>query len=150
MELTAAQLAGMVNGIIEGNPDVKISTYAKIEEAQEGALSFLANPKYEHYVYTTNASALLVSKDFTPDKPVKSTLIRVEYPYSTIATLLNMVSQYIIPEKKALNHHHLFLKAQNYLMTFILERLHTLGKMYPLAGTSRFTLNATWEQLLHY
>ena len=60
MEITAAQLAAIVNGEIEGDGSVKISTYSKIEEAQEGSLSFLANPKYTHFVYSTQASVRIL------------------------------------------------------------------------------------------
>ncbi len=91
MEITAAQLAAIVNGEIEGDGSVKISTYSKIEEAQEGSLSFLANPKYTHFVYSTQASVLLVRKDFAPEQPVKPTLVKVDDPYATIASLLNLV-----------------------------------------------------------
>lgn len=93
MEITAAQLAALVHGEVEGDATVKISTYSKIEEATEGSLSFLANPKYTHFVYSTEASALLVYKDFRPEHPVRPTLIRVDDPYSCLAMLLNMVSQ---------------------------------------------------------
>lgn len=93
MEITAGQLAAVVNGEIAGDAAVRISGYAKIEEATEGTLSFLANPKYEHFVYTTKASVLLVRKDFIPQKPINATLVKVDDPYATIADLLNMVSQ---------------------------------------------------------
>lgn len=99
MEITAAQLAALVNGEIEGDATVKISTYAKIEEAGRGSLSFLANPKYTHYVYTTEASALLVGKDFVPEHPVGATLIKVDNPYASLAELLNMVSR-ALPKKQ--------------------------------------------------
>lgn len=91
MEITAAQLAAIVKGEIVGDGSVHISTYSKIEEAQEGSLSFLANPKYTHFVYTTKASVLLVRKDFEPERPIQTTLIKVDDPYSTLAELLNMV-----------------------------------------------------------
>lgn len=99
MEITAQQLAGMVNGTIEGDSTVVINNYAKIEEAQHGCLTFLANPKYTHYLYTTQASAVLVRKDFVPDAEVKTTLIRVDDPYATLAMLLNYVSNMTQPER---------------------------------------------------
>lgn len=91
MEITATQLATIIRGEIEGDGSVKISSYSKIEEAQEGSLSFLANPKYTHFVYTTKASVLLVRKDFVPEQPIKATLIKVDDPYATLAELLNLV-----------------------------------------------------------
>ncbi len=91
MEITVGQIAALVNGVVEGNPDIKINNYSKIEEGKPGCLTFLANPKYEHYIYDTQASVVLVRKDFVAEKELTTTLIRVDNPYSTIAQLLNMV-----------------------------------------------------------
>ena len=102
MEITAAQLAEIVKGEVVGDASVKICTYAKIEEAGRGALTFLANPKYEHFIYATDASAVLVRKDFQPGKKVKATLIKVDDPYATLADLLNLVSKSLTPEKKGI------------------------------------------------
>ena len=99
MELTASQLAAIVNGTVEGDENVKVSTFARIEEGHSGALSFLANPKYTHHIYSTESSVVLVKNDFTPEQPVKATLIRVEDPYVTVARLLEMVSQMSKVEK---------------------------------------------------
>ncbi len=99
MELTAAQLALMVNGTVEGDENVKVSTFARIEEGHEGALSFLANPKYTHHLYTTDSSIVLVKDDFVVENPVKATLIRVADPYATIAHLLDMVTKMSTPVK---------------------------------------------------
>lgn len=99
MELTASQLAAIVNGTVEGDENVKVSTFARIEEGHSGALSFLANPKYTHHIYSTESSVVLVKNDFTPEQPVKATLIRVEDPYATVGRLLEMVSQMSKVEK---------------------------------------------------
>lgn len=93
MELTASQLSAIVGGEVEGNGDVAVGTFARIEEGHPGALSFLANPKYTHFIYTTGSSVVLVKRDFVPEQPVTATLIRVDDPYATIAKLLEMVSQ---------------------------------------------------------
>ncbi|MEG2820376.1 MAG: UDP-3-O-(3-hydroxymyristoyl)glucosamine N-acyltransferase, partial [Muribaculaceae bacterium] len=93
MELTAAQLAALVQGEVVGDLTVKVNNFAKIEEGREGCVSFLANPKYTHFIYSTNASVVLVRKDFVPEHEVKATLIKVEDPYATLAELLNMVSK---------------------------------------------------------
>lgn len=97
MEFTAAQIAALTNGTVEGNADVKISTFAKIEEGKPGAISFLANVKYLPYIYTTKSSAVLVSRDFKPEKELETTLIRVDDPYATVAHLLGMVQQMLTP-----------------------------------------------------
>lgn len=88
MQFSALQLATMLDGKLEGNPDVKVSNIAKIEEAGEGMLSFIANPKYEEFIYTTNASILIVNESLVIERPIKSTLIRVKDAYSSFALLL--------------------------------------------------------------
>ncbi|MFY8110061.1 MAG: UDP-3-O-(3-hydroxymyristoyl)glucosamine N-acyltransferase [Bacteroidia bacterium] len=88
MQITAGELSKLLNGTIEGDANVKIHTVAKIEEGTTGALSFLANPKYEPYIYETGSSAVLVNADFKPSQPVKTTLIRVENAYSSFTYLL--------------------------------------------------------------
>jgi UDP-3-O-[3-hydroxymyristoyl] glucosamine N-acyltransferase len=77
MQLTARQHCQIVQGELEGNPDVLVDRPSKIEDARTGSLSFLANPKYENYLYETGASVVLVDKAFIPSNPVKATLIRV-------------------------------------------------------------------------
>lgn len=87
----------MTGGSVEGDGEVLISSFAKIEEGHPGAISFLANPKYAHYIYDTKSSAVLVSKTFEPERDVHCTLIRVEDPYATVASLLQMVEQMMRP-----------------------------------------------------
>ena len=93
MEFTAATIAGFLNGEIEGNPEIKVNTVTKIEEGHAGALSFLANPKYEHYIYTTKSSVVLVNKSFVASAKIDATLIRVENAYESFASLLRLVDQ---------------------------------------------------------
>ena len=102
MELTASQLAALVNGQVEGDENVKVNTFAKIEEGHPGALSFLANPKYTNFIYTTESSIVLVRRDFVAEHPVKATLIRVDDPYATVAHLLDMVSKMNQVEKRGI------------------------------------------------
>jgi UDP-3-O-[3-hydroxymyristoyl] glucosamine N-acyltransferase len=102
MEFTAATIAGFLKGEIDGNPDVKVNTIAKIEEGQIGALSFLANPKYEHYIYETKSSIVLVNNSFVPTAKVHATMIRVENSYEAFASLLRLVDQ-ARPRKKGIH-----------------------------------------------
>ncbi|MCU0378128.1 MAG: UDP-3-O-(3-hydroxymyristoyl)glucosamine N-acyltransferase [Bacteroidales bacterium] len=88
MEFTASMVAQLLKGSVEGDPETRLNTIAKIEEGHEGALSFLANPKYEPYIYTTLSSAVLVRNDFKPSKEIRTTLIRVADPYQALAQLL--------------------------------------------------------------
>jgi UDP-3-O-[3-hydroxymyristoyl] glucosamine N-acyltransferase len=102
MEFTAQTIAGFLKGEVEGNPEVKVNTIAKIEEGEEGALSFLANPKYEHYIYETKSSIVLVNKSFVPSAKIDATLIRVENSYDAFASLLRLVDQ-ARPRKKGIH-----------------------------------------------
>lgn len=93
MEFTAQQIADFLGGEIQGNPEVKVSDFSKIEEGRPGTLSFLSNPKYSHYIYESLASIVLVNKDFEPEREVLATLIRVEDAYQSLAVLLSLVDQ---------------------------------------------------------
>lgn len=88
MQLTAHQIGTLLEGTVEGNPEVTVNQLAKIEEAIEGSLSFLANSKYEQFVYRSKASIVIVNNDFIPTQPIKATLIRVQNAYSAFSVLL--------------------------------------------------------------
>ena len=90
MEFTAKQIAEYLGGVVEGDANAKVKTFAKIEEGTPGAISFLANPQYEHYLYGTASSIVLVNHDFQPEQEVKTTLIRVNNAYESIAKLLTL------------------------------------------------------------
>ena len=92
MEFTARELAQILGGTVDGNPEARATSFAKIEHGKEGQLCFYANPKYEKYVYTSKASLLLVNSDFQPKEPVTPTMIRVPDAYSALAQLLKYVS----------------------------------------------------------
>jgi len=91
MKVEIKKIAELIKGQIEGNPDLLIENISKIEEAKEGDISFLANPKYTPYIYTTGASAVIVSNDFVAEKPVKTTLIKVEDAYQAFSKLLRFI-----------------------------------------------------------
>lgn len=93
MEFTAKKIADFLNGEIEGDPEEKVSGVSKIEEGKKGTLTFLANPKYAKYVYSTNASILLINKDFKLDKEIEPTLIKVDDAYASFAALLHLYNQ---------------------------------------------------------
>ncbi len=85
----------MLQGQVEGNPEAAVQTFAKIEEGIPGAISFLANPQYESYIYETQSSVVLVNKDFAPSQPINATLIRVPNAYEAIARLLSFYESQI-------------------------------------------------------
>lgn len=95
MEFTATQIATFLSGTIEGNPDVKVYNVAKIEEGAPGMLSFLANPKYSQYLYTTQSSIVLINNDFELQDKVSATLIRVPNAYDAFAQLLGLYQQFM-------------------------------------------------------
>lgn len=88
MEFTVRQIASLLGGEVKGNGDDKINMLAKIQDAKKGQIAFLSNPKYENFIYTTQASAVIVSKDFKPRKEIHSSLILVDNPYSSFTALL--------------------------------------------------------------
>ena len=90
MEFSAEMIAAYLGGEIVGNTQTTVSTFAKIEEGHPGALSFLANPKYEHYIYDTQSSIVIVNNDFKPQQEVKATMIKVEDAYGSFAKLLEL------------------------------------------------------------
>ena len=93
MEFTAKQIAAYLQGEIVGNENATVHTFAKIEEGVPGAISFLSNPKYTPYLYDTQASIVLVNKDFVPEHEVKPTLIKVDNAYDCLARLLTLYEQ---------------------------------------------------------
>jgi UDP-3-O-[3-hydroxymyristoyl] glucosamine N-acyltransferase len=115
MEFTAGMIAEFLKGTVEGDPEVKVSTIARIEEGFPGALSFLANPKYEHYIYTTESSVVLVNRDFSPAGKVNATLVRVDDSYRAFASLLTLYEQ-SKPVKKGIH------------VTAVIEASATVGR----------------------
>jgi UDP-3-O-[3-hydroxymyristoyl] glucosamine N-acyltransferase len=115
VSFTAKQIADFLNGEVEGNPQIEVSDFSKIEEGKPGTITFLANPKYTSHIYTTNASIVLVNSDFKADKPINTTIIRVQNAYVSLALLLDMVEK-MKPRKKGIEQ-----------MTFIAESA-TVGK----------------------
>ncbi len=103
MKFTAKQIADFLGGKVDGNPDIEVDNFSKIEEGKPGTLSFLANPKYEHYIYNTEASLIVVNNDFKPASELKSTLIRVENAYESFAKLLELYQSQMEGEKTGID-----------------------------------------------
>lgn len=102
MEFTAQQIAAFLQGEIIGNPNAKVNDLAKIEEGHPGALSFLANPKYSEYLYTTKSSIVLVDKSIEIEKEVEATVVRVADARAAMGMLLNMVQAALNPKKRGI------------------------------------------------
>jgi len=139
MEFTAQSISDFLNGKIEGNPGVKVTNVSKIEEGKEGMLSFLANPKYEKYLYTTKSSIVLVNKDLKLNNKVNATLIRVENAYEAFGSLLDLYQQ-SKPSKKGIEepayiHQEAKIGKDVYIGVFsVISRNAVIGnnvKIYP-------------------
>ena len=102
MQFTAQQIALIVSGTIEGNPDITVSSFGKIEEATAGQLSFLANPKYNDYLYTTKASLIIVNESLQLQKNITATLVRVKDAYTAFATLLTTYQNLKAQQRKGI------------------------------------------------
>ena len=97
MEFKAKEIAEILDGVVDGNPEAKVTTFARIESGKPGTICFFANPKYEHYVYECKADIIIVNKTFEPKQPVSATMIRVENSYSAVAALLD----YVVAKKRS-------------------------------------------------
>jgi UDP-3-O-[3-hydroxymyristoyl] glucosamine N-acyltransferase len=140
MQFTAAQIALLVNGKIEGDPGATVSSFGKIETAKEGQLSFLVSPKYEEYIYNSSAGILLVNENLEIKKQVKPTLVRVKDAYSALAILLTKYQEYTKPQptgiqepayiaKTAQIGEHVYIGAFSYIGEHVIIGNHT--KIYP-------------------
>jgi len=133
MKFTAKQIAQKLNGTIEGDPKISIHELAKIEGAQSGSLTFLSNPKYTKYLYTTKASVVIVKNDFKPEGDFNPTLVRVEDPYVAFTKLLefyqNLKTQRNGVSKSAIIHQSIKLSEDCYVGEgSVIEENSTIGK----------------------
>lgn len=102
MEFSAKQIAEYIQGVIIGDEEATVHTFAKIEEGIPGALSFLSNPQYTHYIYDTKSSIVLVNKDFQPERDIQATLIKVDNAYESLAKLMTLYEM-SKPKKSGIN-----------------------------------------------
>lgn len=101
MEFKAKEIAEILGGTVDGNPEATVTTFARIESGKPGAICFFANPKYERYVYECKADIIIVNKTFEPKQSVSATLVRVDDAYSAVATLLD----YVTARKRSYKRH---------------------------------------------
>jgi UDP-3-O-[3-hydroxymyristoyl] glucosamine N-acyltransferase len=140
MKFTAAQISTLINGRIEGDPDVAVTSFGKIEEAGGSQLSFLANPKYEDYLYTTGAAIVIINEGYELRQPISATLIRVKDAYSAFAQLLSQYQQMMNSSMKGVQQpsfiassatfgHDIFVGAFSYISEGV--RVGNGTKIYP-------------------
>jgi len=144
MEFTVLRIAQALNGVVEGDENAKIVRVSKIEEGTPGSITFLANPKYTPWIYKTNATATVCSKDFKPEHPISSTLIRVDDPYSSFTKLLIFYAK----EKQEKNLKGISLKARIHRKAKIGKNIYigdfvSVGEQAEIGDGTKIYPNAT-------
>ena len=141
MTFSASQIAVLINGKIEGNPDVSVSSFGKIEEATEGQLAFLANPKYEEHLYTTHASVIIVNETFQLKKPVQATLIRVADAYSAFAALLSKYEEMMTQQLSGIQQPVYIQETASYGQNVFIGAFAYLGEKVKIGNNSKIFPN---------
>ncbi|KPM33334.1 UDP-3-O-acylglucosamine N-acyltransferase [Croceitalea dokdonensis DOKDO 023] len=127
MKFTATQIAGILEGQVEGNPEAAVHKLSKIEEGEAGSLTFLANPKYTSFIYTTKASITIVNKDFVPENAVSTTLIKVDDAYKSFSKLLEYYNE-VKNNKVGIEQPHFMSSTARYGEGFYLGAFSYLGE----------------------
>lgn len=127
MKFTAEQIAGVLEGKVVGNPDAEVSSFSKIEEGKEGTLTFLANPKYESYLYTTKATITIVNNSFVPEMEVATTMIQVKDAYMAFTKLLTFYDQARKDKKAGIEEYTVIGNLVSYGSNFYLGSFSYIG-----------------------
>ncbi len=141
MQFSAAQIALLVNGRIEGDPGASVAAFGKIEEAGAGQLSFLANPKYGDFLYTSNASIIIVNDDFIVKKPVAATLIRVKDAYTAFATLLSKYQELMTQQLSGIQQPCYIARTASYGNNVFIGAFAYLGEKVKLGDNTKIFPN---------
>src|ERR1043165_550406 len=142
MQFQASQIAMLINGTIEGNGQVTVASFGKIEEAKEGQLSFLANPKYEDFLYTTQASVIIINDAFELKQPVKATLIRVADAYTAFATLLSKYQEIVQQQLTGVQEPSYIAKTATYGEKVFIGAFAYLGEKVKVGNNTKIYPNA--------
>jgi UDP-3-O-[3-hydroxymyristoyl] glucosamine N-acyltransferase len=142
MTFPASQIAFIINGKVEGNADVAISSFGKIEEAQQGQLTFLANPKYEDFLYTTKASVIIINDAFELKQPVTATLIRVPDAYTAFATLLAKYQEIMEQQLSGIQQPSYIAKTALYGKNIFIGAFAYIGENVTIGNNSKIFPNA--------
>lgn len=142
MQFSVSQIALLVNGNIEGNGTVSVSSFGKIEEATEGQLSFLANPKYEDYLYTTKASIVIINESFHLRKPVSATLIRVKDAYSAFAAILSKHQEMMTQQLTGIQQPVYLAKTASYGQNVFIGAFAYLGEHVRVGNNTKIFPNS--------
>ncbi len=142
MIFSAAQIALLINGTIEGDPTASVNSFGKIEEAGEGQLSFLANPKYEDYIYTTKASVIIINEGFQLKQPVQAALIRVTDAYTAFATLLSKYQEIMQQQLSGVQEPSYIAKTAVYGQQVFIGAFAYLGEKVKIGNNTKVYPNA--------
>lgn len=137
MTFSASQIALLINGKVEGNPDDSVNSFGKIEEAQQGQLAFLANPKYEDHLYNTNASVVIINEAFVLKQKVKATLIRVADAYSAFATLLSKYQEIVTQQLAGVQQPVYIAKTASYGQNVFIGAFAYLGENVKIGANTK-------------
>jgi UDP-3-O-[3-hydroxymyristoyl] glucosamine N-acyltransferase len=142
MTFPASQIALMINGKVEGDPNATVASFGKIEEATTGQLSFLANPKYEEYLYTSKASIVIINESFELKQPVSATLIRVADAYTAFATLLTKYQEIMAQQLSGIQQPSYIAKTTTYGKNVFIGAFAYIGENVRIGDNSKIFPNA--------
>lgn len=142
MQFSAAQIAGLINGKIEGDANASVNSFGKIEEAQNGQLAFLANPKYEEYLYNTKASVIIINDTLELKQPIAATLIRVPDAYTAFATLLSTYQKMMRQQLVGVQDPSYISKTASYGQDVFIGAFVYLGENVKIGNNSKIYPNA--------
>jgi UDP-3-O-[3-hydroxymyristoyl] glucosamine N-acyltransferase len=142
MVFPAAQIALLINGKIEGDPNCSVNSFGKIEEAQQGQLAFFANPKYEEYLYKTNASVIIVNETYELKQPIKATLIRVPDAYTAFATLLSKYQEIMTQQLSGIQQPVYISKSASHGQNVFIGAFAYLGENVKVGNNTKIFPNA--------
>jgi UDP-3-O-[3-hydroxymyristoyl] glucosamine N-acyltransferase len=142
MTFSASQIALLINGKIEGSPDSSVASFGKIEEAKEGQLAFLANPKYEDHLYTTKATVIIINDTLELKQPIAATLIRVQDAYSAFATLLSKYQEMARQQLNGVQEPSYIAKTASYGKNVFIGAFAYLGEKVTVGDNTKIYPNA--------
>ena len=142
MNFPAAQISLLINGKVEGDPNVVVNSFGKIEEAKENQLTFLANPKYEDFLYTTQASIVILNEAYELKQPVKATLIRVPDAYSAFALLLSKYQEIMQQQLSGIQQPSYITKTATYGNNVFIGAFAYLGENVKIGNNTKIYPNA--------
>ena len=137
MKFPASQIALLINGRVEGDPNVAVSSFGKIEEAQEGQLTFFANPKYEEYLYSTKASIIIINENYVLKQNIKASLIKVPDAYSAFATLLGKYQEIMQQQLTGIQEPSYIAKTASYGQQVFIGAFAYLGENVKVGNNSK-------------